>query len=517
MTVWGRGDLRYLGGAHDYAGRRRGQSVEWDGEVFGVLFGADANIGERVLAGAALSHFESTFDYDSDTHGALAEGVYETLMTSIHPYANWRKRPGLDLWATAGLGTGGISFREEETFGMQEADAGWMTGALGGKLRVGSTDALIPGGTTSLDLKAEGWITRFRVRDNGELIDALDVDAHRLRLAAEAEYTRPLPSGGALVLSPELAARRDGGDGENGAGLEVALDARFVSPGGRLGMGGRVHTLAMFSGDKQEWGVSTDFRMDAAPDGRGLSFELVSSYGADGMGVGLWDHGPINEPRHGGYDRSAPQMRLDGGLGYGMRAFEGRGLVTLRSGLSWHGEGRQRRVVGTMAEIGRLSLGVDVERIDMLEGPEYGVLVHGEWWLGGKRDRSERQGYRSHGGFGSGMSGFGQSGGYGGGGYGYGGAYGQGGAGYGYEGAYGYGHGGGPSIFDGGLDDGYPYGAGHGSRMGYGRADRPPATESAAARYLERKEAKSSPAGDDDEHALDQMGWLHEWAAGSSG
>ena len=381
LTLWGRGDYRSLGGGHEYG---PGDSVRWDGEVLGLITGADMALGPGSLAGLAVSRFGSAFDYAAEEPGAASQGVYGTEMAALHPYANFTPRPGLEVWMMGGYGLGEVEF-DEEGFGTQAADARWLTGAAGGRMRIGSSETLIRGGATTLDAKAEVWATRFGVEANGGLIESLDVDAQRFRLAVAGGHTRLVESGGRFVWSPELAARRDGGDGEVGTGLEVASGLQYEGPDGRFSVGGRVHALAAFSGDKREWGVAASVSLKPGQDGLGLSFDLRPSYGAAGGGGGLWDAAGPMQPGPAGFggDGSA---RVDADFGYGLPAWRGRGVLTLLGGYGWRERTQPRQTVGALLDRGALNLRLDIERAEGRgDGPGYGFMLKGQVLFGGDR------------------------------------------------------------------------------------------------------------------------------------
>ena len=372
-TIWGRGDVRALGGSHDYAAT--GESVAWDGDVLGVVVGADRFLRSGLLGGVAVSRFNSAMDYEARELGGDFQGVYETSMTGVHPYANWAATPRLDVWAAGGFGEGEIVF-EEETFGVQRADSGWRTGAAGGKLLLAALEDLFPGGTTKLNLKADAFATRLTVRDNGELVRPLSVRANRLRLAMVGEHGRVLASGASLTPALEVGARHDGGAGETGAGLEVGGRLRYESAGGRLSVEMRTHTLAAFGGDKREWGVGGTAQLVSGPNGRGWSFSLRPSYGAAGAGAqGMWQ-----QPMPGRY-ASPLAARLDSEFGYGLALGRG-GLLTLQSGVSWQERGTMRQTAGAMLERGDLSLRFDLARTATPQGAEYGVMLQLDRVLG---------------------------------------------------------------------------------------------------------------------------------------
>ena len=374
LTLWGQGDLRDLSGAHSGAGG----SVNWDGELFGRMVGADLTLGRRALAGAALAGFGSEFAYSHESGGRGTRGVYETDFVSVHPYAAWTAREGLDLWALGGFGEGELRFREdgEDGFGLQRADGRWRTAAVGGTWRLNSSDSLLPGGATTLDLKSEAWSSRLSVADNGELVRALDVDTRRLRLGLVGEYTRALASGARIAPSLELGARHDAGVGQDGAGVELGAGLRFTEPSGRFSFEGRVHALLAHRQDQEEFGISGSIRLEPRPDGRGFSFSLTPGVGAEPRGPEqLWEQRTLAEPTASA-GRGGPGRRMKAALGYGLSAM--RGLLTLQGGVTGD-EGRAPRyTVGGEFEAGEVSLQLEVDRMETLGGgPEHGIMLSG--------------------------------------------------------------------------------------------------------------------------------------------
>ena len=348
--------------------------MAWNGDVLGLVIGMDRRLRPGLLAGVAMSRFDSEMDYRAQDADGQFEGVYRTSMTSVHPYANWAATPRLDLWAAGGYGEGEIRF-DEAGLGEQKADSDWLTGAAGGKLLLADLDGLLPGGATTLNMKADAFATRLDVRDNGELVRSLSVRAHRLRLAMVGEHKRALASGATFAPALEVGARRDGGAGETGTGLEVGGRLRYKSAGGRLEVELRAHTLAAFGGGKEEWGVGGAVRLAPGPLGRGFSFALRPSYGAAGAGAqGMWTRQP-------GQSFAAPlAARLDSEFGYGLRVRGG--LLTLLSGFAWQEEGSMRQTAGALLERDGLGLRLDLERLLTPEGPEYGVMLQLEKALG---------------------------------------------------------------------------------------------------------------------------------------
>ena len=364
LTLWGRADLRKL------SGRDRGGAVGWEGELFGQFLGADLNLGTRAAVGAAIARFESEFDYEHVRNGENRPGMYKAHMTSVHPYVAWSATAGLDLWASVGYGTGEVRFNEKD-FGRQRADSRWRTAAVGGTYRLDTRDDILPGGTTTLDLRTEAWANRQQVDNNGELVRSLDVDTQRLRATFVGKYVRELDSGARLIPSLELGAR--GGGGHNGAGVETAAGLRYTEPGGRFSFDARVHTVVAQRQPGTEWGLSGSIRLSPRRDGRGVSFSVTPAYGAETQSPEqLW-----NQQMLRGHAAAAGRgTRVQTALGYGLSAL--RGLLTLRSGADRYDNGGSRYTVGGDFKAGRLNLKLELERRESrTDDPSHGLMLRG--------------------------------------------------------------------------------------------------------------------------------------------
>ena len=87
-----------------------------------------------------------------------------------------------------------------------------------------------------IDLAARGDVSLARMQtakgdgDEEQAVDGILADAWRLRGGIEASRRIPFDDGSSLTPFVETAARRDGGDGVTGTGLEVAGGVRVAAP-----------------------------------------------------------------------------------------------------------------------------------------------------------------------------------------------------------------------------------------------------------------------------------------------
>ena len=281
-TLWGCGDYRSLSDRSDDA-------LTWEGELFSLHLGMDAQVLPNLVTGLALSRSQASFDYRDLT----AAGQHRTDMTSLSPYARWTLSQGMSLWAMAGLGWGSVEI-DDEALATGSSDAGLTLAALG--LDNALLTRLHGRGETSLRLKAEGSLGRLSV-DGSETLGALAVEVQRLRLALEGSRTWQLQSGGAWTTALEVGLRHDGGDGSTGSGVEVGggvnyHDARL---GLTLALSGR--TLVAHGADYDEWGVGGVIRFDPGTQGVGSVGEPAAGVGSGaerrGAVVGAGGVGPV--------------------------------------------------------------------------------------------------------------------------------------------------------------------------------------------------------------------------------
>ena len=324
LALWGSGDYRRISGGN-------ARSVDYDGNVRSASLGMDTRLGADLLAGVAVSQSRGTLDY---TASDALSGELTTRLTSVNPYVGWQMQGGMNLWAVAGYGFGEVEL-DDDTAATQASDLTQRMVAAGASGPLLSTDELIGGGTTNLNLKGEAAFTTADVDGSGTLAST-SLSVSRKRLMLEGEHVRKLASGSTLAPSLELGLRNDGGDGETGTGIEVGGALRYADAESGLTVEGRVRTLLSHSGDYEETGVSGLVRLDPGGSGRGLALVVQPAWGQTASRVQqLWENGATAGAPPGGQAAA----RMDAEVGYGLAAARGLGVVTPYTGLGFAGEG----------------------------------------------------------------------------------------------------------------------------------------------------------------------------------
>ena len=362
FTFWGSGDYRSLSGGSP-------QSVDYDGSVTSAHLGIDTKLNADLLAGLALSWSRGTVDYKASG----TEGDLTTRLLSVNPYVGWQMPGGMNLWTTAGYGFGKVKI-EDKGSAEQESDLNQRMLAAGVKGTLATSDQLIAGGTTSLNVKGEVAFTWADVAGAGS-IEETALQVGRQRFVLEGAHVRKLASGATFTSSLEVGVRNDTGDGETGTGAEVGGALRYENAASRLTVEGRVRTLVSHSGDTGETGVSGLVRITPNASGHGLAVAVEPSWGRTASSVQqLWESG-IGTGTAGGN-----QARLNGEVGYGFVAPQDLGVVTPYGGLGLNGNGSRSWRLGArwqMASDRSVSLeGTRREAVND-DRPEHGLMLRG--------------------------------------------------------------------------------------------------------------------------------------------
>ncbi len=365
LGVWGGGSMSsYESESED------GGSVEGSAQV--MLAGVDWRSGEY-LAGVALSRFSGDSNYAVKGNGQSGNGTVEASLTGVTPYMHWMGATGLGIWGSFGTGSGTAELGDGD--GAVETDVSMTILALGAKgasRKRGRYDYAIRGDLFRTSMTAE----------QTEGFEELAAEASRIRLALEGSTTRQTASGGAVSNRYELGARMDSGDGEDGAGADVAGEIRYASADGGLEMAGRVSLLLLHSQEGfSEWGAGLDVAYAPGWGGRGLRLSLEPRWNIPRTDAAesLWN-GAVPGTNMDSTDAAEAGALLRMRLGYGMGAFGDLALASPYSEMET-GSGERRlqfgvELRGASASLERFSVDLygeseesdeDVEHRTMLE------------------------------------------------------------------------------------------------------------------------------------------------------
>ncbi len=332
-TLWGRV------GKQNFEGRSGGEEpVGYDGELFSSTLGVDYGLSQGLLGiGATYSEGDSK----------LGDNNAEVELYTVHPYLRWELGAATSAWGQVGYGDGDVRITDDagEVISTEDFQLGF--GALGVRHDYGELGA----GDIGLAFKADAQAVQI----DGDGIDGarseLDSDTWRLRAAVEAHTAHALSAGGTLRPVLELGARYDGGDTQEGLGLDAGASLRMDDAARGLTIEGNGRYLVTHrESSKKQWNVGALVSFDVGAQGRGLALSVAPSYGADASADGWSDRLRLNDAQ--------AQAKLRTTISYGSGALGGRASITPYGRLEL---GATRKVRGgLLTEFSADKLSVDV-------------------------------------------------------------------------------------------------------------------------------------------------------------
>ena len=367
-TVWGQIDQQAFGG-------ERSPAARYDGYLQTAYVGVDARLSERWLAGVAVARSRGNGDW---TFGS-STGRLTTTLTSVQPYLRWSDG-GTTIWATAGGGSG-TAENERVRYGLQEESAlGLRLGLVEVRRRLATV-----GGGVELQLRGDASWARLTTAAGDELIDAIEVDVHQLRVGIDV--SRPVRTADGTLVEPfgEVHARHDGGSGQTGAGLEVAAGLRVARGVFRVEGMGRLLALHAGDGYREHGGAVTLSVGDGARQ-PGLTLSLSPRWGARATASdALWQEELYGQATGG---TGADERALDARVDYGLTLPAG-GLLTPFGIYGQSPYGRRLQVGLLISRLGPVGLEISGERTPSLDrgGGVYRVSVLGSLAVRGAAGR----------------------------------------------------------------------------------------------------------------------------------
>ncbi|SMN10938.1 Chitinase [uncultured Candidatus Thioglobus sp.] len=277
------------GNAHRNGIDKDDGALTWSGDVFNIQVGTDMPLSNNFITGISLSWLRGKFDY-RDTGGTPVTGEYDYHATTIFPYVGWSPTQDTNLWLALGYGWGEIEI-EERALAVRESktDFDQYSVSIGGNHQLYSIGNVLSGGQNALSLK--GDITaQWTDVDRTTRILADIVNSQRVRLLLEASHKRQLNDGGEVKPSLNIGLRHDGGDGETGAGVEVASNLLYTNLGRNMVIEAEVRSLLAHEYD--EWGAYIAVTVGAGAQGQGFALRMQPTWGTtQSSRQQLWENG----------------------------------------------------------------------------------------------------------------------------------------------------------------------------------------------------------------------------------
>ena len=339
--VWGQGSFSRFSGSES--------GEEMYGDVMSGTVGVD-NSFSGWLHGLAVSRSESEGAYRIAGKDSLS---LSASLTGIYPYARYKITDRLRVWGTGGYGRGSLRL-QGDSLASSSSDLSMALGSIG------VSGDIVSAGSQGFGLswQTDAMLLRSSLASSRSL-SSVEAIVHRLRLSLESSYILRMGDRASLAPKLRLGVRRDGGDAEQGMGLDVAGGLGFVNSAWGLRAQVDMHGMLVHEdSDFEQWGVSGMILFDRSPSlDIGASLRLFPSWGSASSSTGgmraLWSRETVSGlagfRRTGSDDRS---LRLAGRFDYGFAAFGKSGVTTPYASFSLSGNEARGAVADTGVELG---------------------------------------------------------------------------------------------------------------------------------------------------------------------
>ena len=266
-SIWGGGARTSFEG---------GGAAAVEGDVTAGMLGVDYETG-RLLGGVALSRAGGEGDFQKDQAAARR---WRRPSRACTPICATRQASGFRCGASSVWGRGEMTLEEKAAEKKAaekkvETDIELRMGALG--LRGEFAKA----GGFDLAVKSDVLVTQVDA-DAKDGLASISADTSRLRVLLEASREVATEGGGTFTPSVEAGLRHDGGDADEGAGVELGGGLRFTNPG--LGMTVEIKARGLVTHEEDgmsDWGVGGTIRFAPGEVGPGFHARRAAVRGRD--------------------------------------------------------------------------------------------------------------------------------------------------------------------------------------------------------------------------------------------
>ena len=260
---WGQGDMQTFTGTPT-------AKQNYEGDLLTAWTGIDRSLGRYFLAGIALARSIARADWST---GAVS-GQLETSLTAVHPYLHWSNSV-TSIWAMAGRGWG-FADNRRDTGDRGESMLDLQLGLVEAEYQFNGW----------LGLRANAAWASLATASGTETLDNHHVTVDQQRLGIKLNPSVQLDY---FLIDPfvEASARRDGGEGQTGSGLEVA--AGFQASGGLIHLEAHGRILLLHSASSyEERGLGIKLGV-GRPEKEGFSLSISPRWGGPGNAANaLW-------------------------------------------------------------------------------------------------------------------------------------------------------------------------------------------------------------------------------------
>ena len=267
VTVWGLGELKEVSSS--------GSSTSgWQGDALSGHFGFDSKLNPNTLLGMTTSIIDMDAGYALNRSN---EFIFQSRANVVNPYLSWTS-PNKDtqLQTIVGYGLGEINIKQPN-YQYEALQSYSSTISLNGSKRLYSTDSLLSGGTSTLNLVVESWITRLQVEEKQDIIDAINLSAQHHRVSIDATHNIYLANGTSIKPKLSVGALHDSKDERVLRGLELRSGLTYSTSIG-LSLAEQTRTIIKESTQENLWSVGGSLNFDYGQDQLGPIIGVTGNY-----------------------------------------------------------------------------------------------------------------------------------------------------------------------------------------------------------------------------------------------
>ena len=267
VTVWGLGELKEVSSSGSSASG-------WQGDALSGHFGFDSKLNPNTLLGMTTSIIDMDAGYALNRSN---EFIFQSRANVVNPYLSWTS-PNKDtqLQTIVGYGLGEIDIKQPN-YQYETLQSNSSTISFNGSKRLFSTDSFLTGGTSTLNLVGESWITRLQVEEKQDIIDAVNLSAQHHRVSIDAIHNINLANGTSITPKLSVGALHDSKDERVLRGVELRSGLTYSTPIG-LSLAGLTRTIIKEATQENLWSVHGSLDFDYGQDQLGPIINVTGNY-----------------------------------------------------------------------------------------------------------------------------------------------------------------------------------------------------------------------------------------------
>ena len=268
VSVWGLGELRAVNTAGGTG------ASGWQGDAFSGHFGFDTKLSPNTLMGLTTSVI------DMDAGYALKQSnefIFQSRNTTFNPYLNWTSQNNdAQLQTIVGYGFGAIDIKQPN-YQYETLQSFSSAISVNGRKRLYASDSLLTGGTSTLSLVGESWITQLQVAEKQDIIDATNLSAQHHRIAVDGSHNITLDNGSSIKPTLSIGLLHDGKNQDALQGVELRNSITYSNAIG-FGIAGNARLILEPSSQARLWNLNGSLDFDHGRDQLGAILNVTGTY-----------------------------------------------------------------------------------------------------------------------------------------------------------------------------------------------------------------------------------------------